>query len=211
LWARDAASLVVSAAYDAVTTRLFALPDDTVVYPGHDYRGKTRSTIGAEKRTNLRFAGKTRHEYIELMAQLGLPFPEQVQRALQVNQAGFEETEVCFPLMADMAALHALVASELVERLASATPPLVLDVREPEEFVGELGHIAGSLLVPMDALAQRLPKLIGYVERDVVVVCRAGARSASAGAMLRRAGFPHVFNLRGGMLAWATSGLPVMR
>jgi rhodanese-related sulfurtransferase len=63
----------------------------------------------------------------------------------------------------------------------------------------------------MDALARRLPKLAGYVDREIVVVCRAGARSASAGAILGQAGFRHVFNLEGGMLAWAGAGLPVAR
>jgi hydroxyacylglutathione hydrolase len=88
---------------------------------------------------------------------------------------------------------------------------LLLDVREPEEFVGALGHIEGSLLVPLDALERRLPKLAGYADRDVVVVCRAGARSASAGAILQRAGFRRVFNLEGGMLEWLAADLPVAR
>ncbi len=197
--------------YDAVTTRIFALPDDTVVYPAHDYKGKTSSTIGAEKRGNPRFAGKTRDEYIALMAGLGLPFPEKIQQSLQVNQSGFEAAEVHFPLVADIAAMPALAPAEVAARLASAAPPLLLDVREPEEFVGELGHIPGALPVPMDALARRLPKLAGYVDREIVVVCRAGARSASAGAILGQAGFRHVFNLEGGMLAWAGAGLPVAR
>ena len=195
--------------YDGVM-RLFALPDDTVVYPAHDYRGNTTSTIGAEKRDNPRFVGKTREAYIALMAQLGLPFPEKIQQALQVNQTGFEDTEVRFPRVADIAAVNALMPSELAAKLASATPPVLLDVREPEEFVGELGHITGSLLVPMDALATRLPKLAGYVDREIVVVCRAGARSASASAMLERAGFRRVFNLQGGMVAWDTARLPAM-
>lgn len=199
------------AQYDAVTGRLFALPDATVVYPGHDYKGRTTSTIGDERRTNPRFVGKRRDEYVALMGALGLPFPEQVQQALQVNQSGFEASEVGFPGVADVAALPEVAAVELAARLGSATPPLLLDVREPEEFVGELGHIAGSLLVPLDALAQRLPKLLGYADREVVVVCRAGARSASAGALLRRAGFARVFNLAGGMLCWVRARMPVQR
>ncbi len=99
----------------------------------------------------------------------------------------------------------------MAARLGSSSAPVLVDVREPEEFVGELGHIEGSLLVPLDALEHRLPKLAGYVDRDVVVICRAGARSASAGAMLKRAGFARVFNLRGGMLAWVAASLPVER
>jgi rhodanese-related sulfurtransferase len=65
--------------------------------------------------------------------------------------------------------------------------------------------------MPLDALEHRLPKLAGYVDHDLVVVCRAGARSATAAAMLRRAGFRRVVNLHGGMLAWQGAGLPVQR
>src|SRR6185369_7643342 len=122
-----------------------------------------------------------------------------------------EADEVGFPQVAEVAALPGLSAREVFARVRSSAPTLLLDVREPEEFVGELGHIEGSLLVPMDALEHRLPKLHGYVDREVVVVCRAGARSASAGAILRRAGFHRVHNLSGGMLAWIAAGLPVQR
>ena len=197
--------------YDGITTRLFALPDETVVWPGHDYKGQKSSTIGKEKASNPRVVGRTRDEYVAVMASLGLPFPEKVQQSLQVNQSGFECSEVGFPLVAEVAAMPALGANEVAERARGSTPPLLLDVREPEEFIGELGHIEGSLLVPMDALERRLPKLAGYVDRDVVVVCRAGARSATAGAILQRAGFKHVFNLEGGMLAWVAASLPVQR
>lgn len=199
------------AQYDAVTGRIFKLADDTVVWPGHDYRGSTRSTIGAERTGNPRFFNVDRAQYVALMAGLGLPFPERVQQALQCNQSGFEAAEIGFATVAEMAAMPAVSATELAARLRAADPPLLLDVREPEEFVGELGHIAGSLLVPLDALAGRLPKLIGYHDREVIVVCRAGARSASAGAILRHAGFNRVFNLDGGMLRWARAGLPVQR
>lgn len=199
------------ALYDAVMTKLFALPDETVVWPAHDYKGNTSSTIGAERAQNARFSGRTREEYISLMASLGLPFPEKIQRALQVNQSGFEEDEVAFAAVADIAALPELTPAEVAAHLASPRAPLLLDVREPEEFTGELGHIRGSLLVPLDALEHRLPKLAGYVDREVVVVCRAGARSASAGAILRRAGFHVVRNLKGGMLAWVAAGHPVER
>jgi glyoxylase-like metal-dependent hydrolase (beta-lactamase superfamily II)/rhodanese-related sulfurtransferase len=199
------------AQYDAVTQRLFALPDDTLVLPGHDYNGNKSSTIGDERARNPRFLGRSRDEYVKLMAELGLPFPVKTQQALQVNQSSFEAHEVGFPLVADVAALPALLAPDVATRLRSGAPPLLLDVREPEEFVGALGHIEGSLLVPLDALERRLPKLAGYADRDVVVVCRAGARSASAGAILQRAGFHRVFNLEGGMLEWIAAGLPVAR
>lgn len=197
--------------YDAVTGKLFALPDETVVWPGHDYRGRQSSTIGEEKRGNPRFAGRTRAEYIALMGNLGLPFPEKIQQSLQVNQSGFEAEEVAFPLVADVAAMPVVAPEALAGELAGAAPPLLLDVREPEEFVGELGHIRGALLVPLDALHRRLPKLAGYLGREVIVVCRSGARSATAGAILRHAGFDHVRNLAGGMLEWNARRLPTER
>ena len=102
-------------------------------------------------------------------------------------------------------------AAALARSLRSERRPLVIDVREPEEFVGELGHIEGAILVPMDALEHRLPKLAGYVDQKIVVVCRAGARSATATAMLQRAGFSDVENLTGGMLAWVRASLSVQR
>ncbi len=198
--------------YDGVVGKLFTLPEDTVVWPAHDYRGHTSSTIGIEKTTNPRFAGKSRAEYVDIMANLGLPFPDRIQEALQVNQTGFETDEIGgFALVADVAGVPMIDADELSTALASSEPPVVIDVREPEEFVGELGHIEGALLVPMDALHQRLPKLAGYVDRQIVIVCRAGARSASAGALMQKAGFRHVLNLASGMLAWTRAGLPVQR
>jgi glyoxylase-like metal-dependent hydrolase (beta-lactamase superfamily II) len=72
--------------YDSVTQRLFTLPDETLVYPGHDYRGHTVSTIGEEKRFNLRFAGRTRDNFIELMANLHLPNPKKIMEAVPANE-----------------------------------------------------------------------------------------------------------------------------
>ncbi len=199
------------AQYDAVTSRLFALPGETIVYPGHDYKGRSTTTIAEERAGNARFVGRTRDEYVALMASLELPMPEKVQIALQVNQSGFEPEEVGFPRVEETAALALITPRALTARLDGASPPVLLDVREPEEFVGELGHIEGSLLVPLDALARRIPKLLGYVDRELVVVCRAGARSATAGAILRKAGFRDIKNLAGGVLAWRAEGGAVCR
>jgi sulfur dioxygenase len=73
--------------YDSVTERLFTLPDDTLVYPGHDYRGHSVSTIGEEKQWNPRFVGKTKAEFIEFMNGLNLPDPKKIMEAVPANQA----------------------------------------------------------------------------------------------------------------------------
>jgi glyoxylase-like metal-dependent hydrolase (beta-lactamase superfamily II) len=72
--------------YDSVTQRLFTLPDDTLVYPGHDYRGHTVSTIGEEKQFNPRFVGRDRDRFIQLMANLNLPDPKKIMEAVPANQ-----------------------------------------------------------------------------------------------------------------------------
>lgn len=73
--------------YDSVTGRLFALPSSTVVYPAHDYRGFTSSTIGEETRLNERLARRSREDFIELMANLHLPLPKKIHEAVPANMA----------------------------------------------------------------------------------------------------------------------------
>lgn len=74
-----------AALWDAIHTRLFTLPDATLVFPAHDYQGRTSSTIGAEKRGNARLAGRSRDEFIALMSALGLPPPKKLELALSAN------------------------------------------------------------------------------------------------------------------------------
>jgi len=73
--------------HDSITRTLFALPDDTIVYPGHDYRGHTASTIGEEKRWNQRVAGRDRAQFIALMSALDLPPPKRIDVAVPANLA----------------------------------------------------------------------------------------------------------------------------
>jgi rhodanese-related sulfurtransferase len=85
----------------------------------------------------------------------------------------------------------------------------LVDVREPHEYAGELGHVPGSELVPMQSV---LAHAAGW-DRDaaLLLICRSGGRSGSVAQALQRAGFTRVMNLAGGMLAWNAAGLPVER
>ena len=74
------------ALYDSITGVLFALPDETIVYPGHDYKGRTASSIGEEKRHNPRVSGKTRGEFIDIMSNLHLPAPKKLAVAVAANR-----------------------------------------------------------------------------------------------------------------------------
>jgi len=73
------------ALYDSITNKLFALPDETIVFPAHDYNGRTSSTIGAEKRGNPRLAGRSRDAFIKLMSELRLPPPRMIDVAVPAN------------------------------------------------------------------------------------------------------------------------------
>jgi glyoxylase-like metal-dependent hydrolase (beta-lactamase superfamily II)/rhodanese-related sulfurtransferase len=199
------------AQYDGITGKLFALPDATRVFPAHDYRGHTESTIGEEKRANPRLAGRSRAEYVALMANLGLPLPDRIQEALQANQSAIEDDRLAFPSLAQLSEVRQLAPHEVHARLAAAPRPLVLDVREPEEFRGELGHVPESLLIPLRELPGRVGEIAAHRSGDVIVVCRAGVRSTTAAAILTGLGFARVWNLRGGMLDWTDAGLPVER
>jgi rhodanese-related sulfurtransferase len=197
--------------YDAITRKLFELPDETIVYPAHDYRGNTSSTIGQEKRQNPRIAGRTRDEYIALMRSLNFPLPDKIQEVLQPNQSAIDDDKTKFPDLTQLNHVRQLSAQEVSERLASVTPPFILDVREPQEYTGELGHVASSALIPLRELAERAGELQAQKARPIVVVCRSGVRSTTAAAILEGLGFEHVYNMQGGMVDWNDRRLPVER
>jgi len=85
----------------------------------------------------------------------------------------------------------------------------LIDVREPEEFTGELGHIPGATSVPMQTIAREVEAHRWEVSDAIVVVCRSGARSSKVARQLMELGFQRVINLRGGMLGWVDACLPV--
>ena len=197
--------------YDSITRKLFTLPDEILVFPAHDYRGHTQSTIGDEKRSNPRLAGKTRDDYINLMNNLGLPLPDGIQESLQPNEADLDAGALKFPTLSQLNQVRQLSAAELRDRLASANPPMLIDVREEDEYRGELGHIAGARLIPLKELPERTADLANAKSLDIVTICRVGMRSATAAAILTGLGFEHIWNLKGGMLEWKDANLPVER
>lgn len=82
----------------------------------------------------------------------------------------------------------------------------IIDVRQPEEYTGELGHIPEAELVVLDQLPENLNKFSN--DHTYVIVCRSGGRSARASAFLMENGIKNIYNLKGGMLLWNTLLLP---
>lgn len=104
------------------------------------------------------------------------------------------------------AASAGVSAQELKTRLDNGGGPLLLDVRQPDEYRG--GHIAGAMLIPLDQLERRLSELPH--DRDIVCVCQSGARSGQATQRLTKAGFKAA-NLRGGMIGWQRAGYGIRK
>jgi glyoxylase-like metal-dependent hydrolase (beta-lactamase superfamily II)/rhodanese-related sulfurtransferase len=199
--------------YRAVRSRIFSLPESCLLYPAHDYRGLTVTSVAEEKRFNPRLGGEVGEgDYVGYMKNLDLPHPKKIDEAVPANlrcgQPG-NETEVppdphWAPLRFTFGGVWEVEPHWLEENLAVVQ---VLDVREPAEFTGPLGRIRGATLIPLGELAQRaaeLPK-----SKPIVTVCRAGSRSAHATAILTKAGFGEVANLPGGMLRWRAEGRSV--
>jgi sulfur dioxygenase len=172
------------------TLRVFeALPDDTVVHPGHDYVGRPVTTIGEEKARNPLLR---EHDRAALVSRLsGTASPPANMAAILRHNLGEAEAPTIVPR--DLQALR--------ERESA---PFVLDVRSALEFEGE--RIEGAHLIPLDELEGRLDEVPD--DSEIVVVCRTGVRATIAAEVLARAGHqPRV--LEGGMMAWRRARLPV--
>jgi rhodanese-related sulfurtransferase len=104
-----------------------------------------------------------------------------------------------------------LPVEALRQRIDQEPKLLVLDVRTAEDFVGEQGHIAGAVNLPLEALEDRFASLGDDLTRPIALVCRTDRRSAKAAALLARRGFSQVHVVHGGMTAWNAAGWPVVR
>ncbi len=200
--------------YRSVHEQLLTLPDGCLLYPAHDYRGLTATSVDEERRWNPRFGGDSSlGDFVGYMANLGLPHPKQMALAVPANlRSGRPDGELTPPAEPDWAPLRWAFAGlweiEPGALFEHRDRVQMIDVREAAEFTGPLGHIDGARLLPLGALmagAEALDRT-----RPVVAVCRSGTRSAQAALQLQKAGFAEVANLAGGMLRWNSEGLPVV-
>jgi rhodanese-related sulfurtransferase len=200
--------------FRSVRDKVFSLPDTCLLYPGHDYRGLTASSVAEERMYNPRLAETIGEgDFVGYMTHLGLPHPKLMAVAVPANlRCGRPEKEDTMnktdadwaPLSYTFAGIWELQPDWLVENAARVQ---IVDVREREEFDGALGHIQGAKLFPLGSLMERKEELAK--DHPIVVVCRSGARSAQATVLLRNAGYAKVANLAGGMLRWRGQRLPV--
>jgi rhodanese-related sulfurtransferase len=190
--------------FRSVRERIFSLPDDCILYPAHDYRGLTATSVGEEKLYNPRLGqGILEQDFVGYMNHLGLAHPKQMDVAIPANlkcgkpQQTTSQNPEWAPLTYTFAGIWEVQPNWLEEHLRDVQ---VVDVREPNEFNGPLGHVPGARLLPLGTLVEKSESIAR--NKPVVVVCRSGARSAQATLMLGKAGFDKVANLSGGMLRW---------
>lgn len=198
--------------YASITEQIFSLPDDCVIWPAHDYSGRTSSSVREEKAYNARIGGQADEtDFVGYMENLGLPHPKKIDIAIPANCVCGKPEDGHMPTIADWGPVRLTYGGVkeidpqwVAENLKKVH---VLDVRGPDEFNAELGHIADAQLVPLPELEARLDEI--PTDQPVVTVCKSGRRSAQATVILKKQGLKEAASLRGGMLSWNEARLPI--
>jgi glyoxylase-like metal-dependent hydrolase (beta-lactamase superfamily II)/rhodanese-related sulfurtransferase len=197
------------AQYDSIFGRLLRLPDETLVFPAHDYKGDTVSTIGEERTFNPRLQVRSVDEYIDLMNSLHLPDPKMMDVAVPANMhVGLAQEAIARRGWA----LTAAQAMELLQRPDVA----LIDLRERAERQKH-GSIPGSLHAPYTDLQENifpggvLHELATATNKRLVFYCAFGERSAMAVQAAQDAGFGSACHIQGGLDAWKNAEGPITR
>lgn len=203
----DAATL-----FRSITEKLFSLPDSCIVYPAHDYAGRTSSTIGEERTHNPRAGGgASERDFVGYMDAMQLPHPKHLDIALPANLRSGMPEDRKMPLASDWAPIRVNFAG-----VAEIDPIWVsqhrddvniLDVRQPEEVMDSADRLSGAQVIPLDELRDRVAEVPR--NKPVVTFCRSGRRSAMAVSILQKDGVAKVANIAGGILRWRDEGCPL--
>jgi glyoxylase-like metal-dependent hydrolase (beta-lactamase superfamily II)/rhodanese-related sulfurtransferase len=192
------------AAYESLFGRLLKLPDATLVYPAHDYKGDTVSTIGEERAFNPRLQVKSVDEYADLMNGLKLPNPRQMDVAVPANmKVGLAQDEIARRGWA--------VTAPEAQHLAGCPGVAFVDLREPAERE-RYGEIAGAMHLPYPSLDDSIGRggvlyeLAGLAGKRLLFYCAWGERSAMAVQAAHDAGLATACHLAGGLDAWKKAG-----
>ena len=198
--------------FESVRRQLFTLPDETTVYPGHDYSGRTATTIGEEKRYNPRLGEHVRQaDFALYMKNLGLPHPKRLAVAVPANlrcgrpESGPAQDDEWAPVVRTYSGVLQVEPDWVREHQKEVT---IVEVRETAELESSpLGTIFGAERIPLSELRERAETL--KFDRPVITTCPSGARSEMAATILEKAGVTRVANLRGGVVGWESLGYPL--
>lgn len=194
------------AQYDSIFNRLLRLPDSTLVFPAHDYKGDTVSTIGEERRYNPRLQVGSIEEYVDLMENLHLPDPKMMDVAVPANmKVGLAQDDIA-------RRGWALTPAQAMQ-LANRPDIAFVDLRERQERERH-GQIPGSLHAPYPSLDDNL-RTGGVLHelaksKRLVLYCAFGERSAMAVQAAKDAGLGDVSHIHGGLAAWTHESGPIV-
>ena len=186
------------ALYASITRKLFTLPGTTRVYPGHDYKGRTDSTIGAERAANPRLAGTSEDDFVALMAALDLPRPKRIDEAVPLNR-------MAGPVAEGDAPWQTMPPVEAARAMRGNDRALLVDLSDAWHFAD--GHAPGAVPVAHDNIA-RLKQLAAGCDK-LYLMCRSGRRSMLAARELAAHDIHNVVNIAGGFEAWKAARLEV--
>jgi len=192
--------------YDSLFNKLLTLDPALKVFPAHDYKGRSHTTIGDELAGNPRLQKRGRAEFTDMMRHLNLTAPDHITEALRTNMSG---GKTITQLLAEAsAAVPFMAMAELNARLAARANDLtVLDVREKAAY--DSGHIPGARHLPRGQLELRVNEELPDPTLRIVTCCEFGKISPLAAATLRQLGFMRAAALDGGMKAWRERGFPL--
>ena len=185
--------------YDSLFNKLLKLPPELLVYPAHDYKNQTHSTLAQEIATNPRLLKKERGEFIELMHTLNLKMPSHLTEALRTNRSGGKSID---QLITAAAAKIVFMSIDQLRTTLSDSPEslVILDVREQHTY--EQDHIPGAINIPRGQLELRINEILPDPTRRILVYCDFGRISTLAAATLRDIGYERAIALDGGFQTW---------
>jgi len=194
------------ALYDSLFERVLRLADDLLVFPAHDYKGRTNSTLGAERAANPRLQPKDRAAFVALMRGLDLATPQHLTEALRTNRTGGKTVK---QLIAEAGRNIAFMSMEEVLRDLERNNPslLLLDVREGEIF--RAGHLPGARNIPRGELELRANRELPDPTARILTYCQFGKVSTLAAHTLRTMGYIRAVALDGGFDTWVQAGYPL--
>jgi sulfur dioxygenase len=197
------------AQYESLFNKLLKLPEEMLVFPAHDYKGDTVSTIGEEKRYNPRLQVKSVDEYVDLMGKLNLPNPKMMDVAVPANlRQGLAQDEIARKGWA--------VTPALAMGMIGKPGVVLVDLRERAERE-TVGVIPGSLQVPYPGLQEnisaggKLHELAGAAGKKIIFYCAFGERSAMAVQAAQDAGLTTARHIHGGLDAWRKANGALVR
>ena len=194
------------ALYNSLFNGILRCDAALMVFPAHEYKGRTHSTIAQELARNPRLQQPDRGAFAEMMRNLDLSMPTHVTEALRTNMSGGKTVA---QLLAEAAATVPFMAlGELKARIEAGSADLiVLDVRERDAYEG--GHIPGARLLPRGQLELRVNQDLPDPTQRILTYCEFGRISTLAAATLRAMGFQRAVALDGGMKAWREAAYPI--